>query len=220
MQGKGFIKLFLVLMLLWIVLQFFFMSKTNAVEADADTYASEIAASFTDNDEAYVARKTARSQYLDSISTEKILTIPGFAEYTYNDLKSKQIAFGLDLKGGMSSVLQVNLKELLLNLSNKSKDATFVQALDNAEEALKSSQSDYITLFRNEYEKLKTPESKSLATIFMRNQGLREDLNVNSNDGEVVRLLWLQRCCTQGLSHRATRREQTGSDRDTVWQAS
>ena len=189
MQGKGIIKLFLVLMLMWIVLQFFFMSKTNAVEADADTYASEIAASISEKDEAYVARKIARSQYLDSISTEKILTIPGFASYTYNDLKSKQIAFGLDLKGGMSSVLQVNLKELLVNLSNKSKDPTFLKALDQAEEALKNSQSDYITLFRNEYEDVKTDDSKSLATIFMRNQGLREDLNVNSTDGEVVRLL-------------------------------
>jgi SecD/SecF fusion protein len=96
MQGKGLIKFFFVLMFIVTALQFLFMYPTSKVEKDADAYASEVAAQIADEDAAITAQKEARVAYIDSMSSEKVLTIPGLTSYTYDDLKNRQLAFGLD----------------------------------------------------------------------------------------------------------------------------
>lgn len=186
MQGNGLIKVFLVLLILVSLLQVFYVFPTRRVEADAATFAQDYAAAHPELKESE-AFKQAKIDYLDSISSEKVLTIPLLGSFTYEDLKSKQLALGLDLKGGMSSVLQVDLKELLVRLSRNSKDPAFLQALDNAEEAQKNSQSDFISLFAQEYSKI--PERKKLTNIFMRDPSLKEQLNIETTDGEVTRIL-------------------------------
>ena len=70
------------------------------------------------------------------MSSEVILSLPLLKDYTYEELKGMQLALGLDLKGGMSTVLQVDLKELIVQLSNHSRDPLFHQALDNAREGI------------------------------------------------------------------------------------
>lgn len=134
-----------------------------------------------------VERKLAKAQFLDSMSSETIFSIPGISSFTYNDLKSKQLGLGLDLKGGMSAVLQVDLKELLKSLAgSKSKDAQFLQALDKASEELKTSQSDYITLFADAYREV--APNKRLGKLFQRSESLG-DINLETSNGEVVKLL-------------------------------
>ena len=102
-------------------------------------------------------------------------------------MKQRQLALGLDLKGGMSSVLQVDLKEMLTNLSRGSKDQAFNNALDAAAEAQKTSQSDFISLFGQEY--AKQPDKKNLAFIFRRDGSMQDLINTESSDGEVIRVL-------------------------------
>ena len=136
MQGKGLIKLFFVLLVAVTLLQIFYTFPTRKVEQDANRYAKE----FVDNNpglDAYEAEKRARFQYLDSVGTEDILNVPLLGSFTYEELKSKQLNLGLDLKGGMSAVLQVDLKDLLIRLSGDNKDPNFLAALDAAEKAFK-----------------------------------------------------------------------------------
>lgn len=187
MQGKGLIKLFLVLMAAVTIIQYLYILPTRGVERDADEYAKEIASRTEDGQESYVIERIARANYLDSMSSEEVFKIPLLKSYTYDELKKQQLALGLDLKGGMSSVLEVDIKELLISLSNNSKDRTFREALDAATEAKKQSQSDFVTLFANEYQRI--GEGKSLAKIFMRNPSLREQINTESSNGDVVRVL-------------------------------
>ena len=66
----------------------------------------------------------------------------------------------------MSSVLQVDLKELLIQLSRNSKDENFRLALENAEEAQKNSQSDFISLFAQEYAKLPEGQKEAYKHIY------------------------------------------------------
>lgn len=186
MQAKGLIKLFLVLLILVSMLQIFYLFPTRKAEADAVTYAEQYAENNPGLDR-YEAVKQARIEYLDSISSEDILSIPLLGSFTYEDLKSRQLALGLDLKGGMSSVLQVDLKELLIRLSRNSKDPAFRAALDNAEKAQLNSQSDFVSLFAQEYAKI--PERKSLASIFMRDASMKDVINIQTGDGEVARIL-------------------------------
>ena len=188
MQGKGIIKFFLVLLSVVTLVQFLYMLPTRKVEKAAEAYAVEQSADASEADR-YAAHKAARTAYLDSMSSETILKLPLLKSYTYENLKGMQLALGLDLKGGMSTVLQVDLKELLLQLSNQSRDPAFHQALDQAEQRLRNAQTDYVTLFGEEWAKVSG--GKNLAAIYSRNRGLVEEneLTFETSDAEVLRIL-------------------------------
>lgn len=183
---KGLIKGFLVLLILFSLLQAFYMVPTNRVESDADDFAEQYV-SANPNIDAYDARKEGRASYLDSISGEEIFSVPGLGGFTYNELKSQQLNLGLDLKGGMSSVLQVDLKEMLQTYSRDSSDPAFLAALSEADAAQSTSQSDYISLFGQAYNR--QPEKKKLAFIFRRGGALADKINTETPDGEVIRIL-------------------------------
>ena len=187
MQVKGIVKLFLVLLIFVVLLQYLYIYPTWKVEKAADAYAQKAVSSAKDGEDAFEIKKKARSYYLDSMSSEVIFKIPLLADYTYDDLKKSQLALGLDLKGGMSAIMQVNLKDFFLTLSGYNKDATFRKALDNAEEAMKNSQEDFTTLFYKEWKKL--ANGKKLSKIFAHNQSLKDEINFNSTDEEVLKLL-------------------------------
>ena len=187
MQGKGVVKFFLVVMTLVCLVQYLLILPTRKVEKQADAVAMEAAANITNERDARTASKAARAAYLDSMSSEEIFSIPLIKKYTYEELKRQQLAFGLDLKGGMSVTLQVDLRDFIRIMSNDSRDPTFIQALDNADAALRSAQSDYVTLFANEFQKI--AGEKTLASIFSRNPALREDINFETTDAQVINLL-------------------------------
>jgi SecD/SecF fusion protein len=188
MQGSGLIKFLLVLLVIICVMQCSYILPTRKVEKAADEYAAMVAERAPSTADKYELRKEARTSYLDSISSETIFSIPKIKDYTYDELKNQQLALGLDLKGGQSAVLQVDLKELLVSLSNNSKDPTFLQALENADQALLNSQSDYISLFGSEFRKI--ADGKKLARFFYRK--LSDDtngINTQSSDTEVLNVL-------------------------------
>ena len=182
MQGKGIIKFFLVVMLIVTAVQYLYIIPTSGAESDAEDFATEQSGETEGED-----FRAYRAAYLDSISDTEILTVPGFKSFTYQDLKSKQLNLGLDLKGGMSVVLQVDLEEFLWALSKKSKDPTFEKAIQQASQAQTNAQDDFIALFADAWQSVRG--DKKLAPIFQGNDALREDLNVNSSDAEVIRVL-------------------------------
>ncbi len=186
MQGKGLVKVFLVLITLVCLLQFAYFIPTNSVENEADAYASKITGK--DIEQASSPDfKLARAKYLDSVSSLELLKIPMIKSYSYSELKKQQLALGLDLKGGMSTVLQVDLADFLKSLAGRnSNNADFLKAIENANQAMKSSQSDFITLFADEYRKL-AGENK-MARLFARSETLGE-INTNTDDGTVTRLI-------------------------------
>ncbi|HPB54225.1 MAG TPA: protein translocase subunit SecDF, partial [Saprospiraceae bacterium] len=186
MQGKGIIKFFLVAIALVCVLQYVFYLPTNKIENSADAYAKKIAANAT-ADTKDVVEKEARIAYLDSMSSETIFSIPGIKSYTYDELKRQQLALGLDLKGGMSTVLQVDLKDFLLSLSNQSKDATFLEALEKTEKRVVTEQVGFIKAFGQEWAKI--ANGKTLASIFSKSPSLKDDVKANYSDSQVLNIL-------------------------------
>ncbi len=187
MQGKGIVRFFLILLTVVCLLQYLYLIPTARVEKNADQYATAASASITDEAGRSIAYKLAKANYLDSMSSEPIVKIPVLGSFSYEKLKQQQIALGLDLKGGISTVLQVNLREFLVTLSNGTKDPAFKQALDNADLALKNANADYISLFAQEWTKVSN--GQKLAPIFTRNATLRQEINFESSDGEVIRVL-------------------------------
>jgi SecD/SecF fusion protein len=180
MQGKGVVKFFLVVMTIVTLVQYFFILPTQKVEKAADEYAQA-------NSQDKTEFKVKRTEFLDSMSSEEVFKIPLLKSYTYQELKSQQLALGLDLKGGMSVVLQVDLRDFIRALANDSKDPTFLEALDRASQAQKNAQDDFVTLFASAWREISG--DKKLAPIFIRNEGLRDQINYETSDGEVVRLV-------------------------------
>lgn len=200
MQSKGIIKFFLVLFTIIVVIQFLYMLPTMRVEKDADRHAENIASNVSGELEKANAFKFARIAFLDSMSGEKILNVPLIKNFTYEELKSKQLALGLDLKGGMSVILQVDLRDFILSLANNNEDPDFNKALDNASSRFKNAQIDYITIFGEEYQKLNS--GKKLANIFMLNESFRDQINFETSDGEIIRRLRDMANETVGLTYK------------------
>ncbi len=187
MQGKGVIKFFLVVMTIVTLVQYLFILPTQKVEKAAEGYASSASDQIGDELVRDSLFKAKRAEYLDSMSTEEVFKIPLLKSYTYQELKSRQLALGLDLKGGMSVVLQVNLRDFIRALADDSKDPTFVEALNQASKAQKNAQADYVTLFADAWQELS--DGKPLAPIFQRNEGLRDEINYETTNGQVISIL-------------------------------
>jgi SecD/SecF fusion protein len=186
MQAKGIIKFFLVLLLLVCASQFLYYIPTNKVENDADRYAQSMTAALP-ADAKPAKLKEFRNNFLDSMSSVQVFKSSILGNYTYTELKSKQLALGLDLKGGMSVLLQVDLKDFLNALSGKSQDPNFLKAIDVAKAAQKQSKGDFISLFVQEYKRLAGDDK--LALIFARNESLKGSINIASKDAEVQALM-------------------------------
>lgn len=185
MQGKGIIKFFLILLAAVCLLQYFFLLPTRGVEKAADKFAATAAAKASPDDKEKIERE-ARTSYLDSMSSEVVTKIPFLKDYTYEDLKKQQLALGLDLKGGMSVILQVDLKDFIKSIGNESKDPIFLKALDNAEAIQEKTPGDFVTIFASEYQKA---GGTSLASIFSRNEALKDKINLSTSNSQVTNIL-------------------------------
>jgi SecD/SecF fusion protein len=183
MQGKSFVRFFTIALVLVVSYIFLLMIPTARVEREAKSYAEAKAANIKDPEEKALVMEQAQEYYLDdSIAEEGILNL-GFKSYSYEELKKGQLSLGLDLKGGMSVVLQVNLRDLVVTLAKESTDTVFRKAIDNARKAQNTNQGDFVTLFGKEYEKLAA--GKPLARLFIASDKL-QGIGVNSTNVEVL----------------------------------
>ncbi len=187
MQGKGIVKFFLVVMALVTIVQYLFIIPTQRVEREAEEYAQTASDTIKDARQQREAFKRYRSAYLDSLSTETVFQIPLLKSYTYQELKKQQLALGLDLKGGMSVVLQVDLREFIRTLAQNSKDPKFEEALNQASKAQQNTQEDFVSLFSDAWAEVS--DGKPLAPIFQRNEALRDEITFNTSNNEVTALL-------------------------------
>ncbi|TAK36186.1 MAG: protein translocase subunit SecDF [Saprospiraceae bacterium] len=186
MLGKGIVKFFLIALTAVSLIQFLYVLPTRKVEKAADRYAESVTKNLSGSEQR-TATKIARANYLDSMSSEVIFKIPLLKSYTYQDLKGSQLNFGLDLKGGMSVLLQVDLSDFIRALAGNHTDKTLEDALKEASKAQQSSQTDFISLFAGSWSK--ASGGKPMNSIFKRNESLSSKINASTSDEEVARIL-------------------------------
>lgn len=185
MQGKGLVKFFTYVLLIVTAYQFLLMWPAWRVESDAEAFAEENSASIQDEALRKLEKDRLYQLYLDSISEEPVFSLFWVKPYTYQELKRQQLALGLDLRGGMSVVLQVDLEDLIIALSGESADGTFRQAIFNAKQAQRNSQSDFVTLFVAEFEKI--AGERKLASIFAAGDRLKpRNIGIESSNADVA----------------------------------
>ncbi|WP_343535294.1 protein translocase subunit SecDF [Pedobacter sp.] len=165
MQGKGFIKFMAILLGIVCLYSLSFNIITYNVEKKAKEFAK--------GDEA------KEKAYLDSMATEKVYPVLGL---TYQQVKSKEINLGLDLKGGMNVTMEISLAELTKSLAGNTSDENFNKALSNAQTQMNAGGKDFIALFVSEYEKL-VPNGK-LADFFA-NQDNSAQLKATASNSDV-----------------------------------
>lgn len=117
MQNKGLIKFFAILFALVSIYQLSFTYVASNVKSEAKAFAGD--------------NPDKELKYLDSIGKEKVVNL-GFTDFTYNEVKNKQINKGLDLEGGINVILQISIKDVLKGLANNSKDPIFNKSLADA----------------------------------------------------------------------------------------
>ena len=185
MQGKGLVRFFLILMTIVTLFQFLLTIPTTNVEKNAEAYALKAKAKAKGNKDA--AFKSARAAYLDSMSTEVVFDLKGLKKYTYQDLKGQQLAMGLDLKGGMSVVLQVDLEDFIRKLASNQDNQEFKDALKKASQDQRQTQDNYVTLFARAYAEISG--DKPLANLFSRNDALKEEIKSGDPNQKVISVL-------------------------------
>lgn len=188
MQAKGLIRVFVIVLLLVCLYHLSFTFLTSRVEKRAEDYAKEQinlpAYDGLRDDTVAIANlmPDLEARYLDSVYNTPELNL-GFVEYTYGDLKKYQLGLGLDLSGGMSITLQVSMDQLLEKMSDNSKDAAFLAALDEARKEQLTANTDFITLFADAY--AKQPNKTSLAAIFATTTN-KDKIKYNDSDETVI----------------------------------
>ena len=136
MQNKGLIKFFAILFALVSIYQLSFTFVSNKVKSDAKSFAN--------------GNPDKELKYLDSIGKENVFNL-GFTNFTFNEVKDKQINKGLDLEGGINVILQISVKDVLKGLSNNSKNPVFNKSLADATANQRGNQT-YIDAFFEAFE--------------------------------------------------------------------
>ena len=193
MQSKGAIRLVAILLAIACLWQLSFTAVTSLQEKKAAKAAAARAEAFTQGaewnkvaaeDQAYVLdslKKNEEKRYTDSISSQKV-----YFGYTFKDVKAKEINLGLDLKGGMNVMLQVQLEDLVKALAGNNQSPAFQQAIALAKQRVVGSQSDFITLFADAWKE--TSGGARLASVFGTYE-MRERIKPESTDEQVISVI-------------------------------
>ncbi|MDR1455015.1 MAG: protein translocase subunit SecDF [Tannerella sp.] len=167
MQNKGFVKVFALLLALVCTFYLSFSFMTRQYNQRAAEYAN--------------GDTSKESFYLDSLATKKV-----WLGYTLKQCREMEVTLGLDLKGGMNVILELNVPDVLRSLANYNQDPNFNKALELAYVRQASSNKDYIELFAEEYRKL-DPQAR-LAGIFSTFE-LKERISSQSTDAQVISVI-------------------------------
>ncbi len=187
MQSKGWIRFVAILLAIASIWQLSFTVVTRLQEKKAAKYAEQQALQFVESNTVpaevreYVMDSVANIRnraYIDSISAEKV-----FLGYNFKSVKEKEINLGLDLKGGMNVMLQVQLEDLVKALSGNSTDPDFVAALAQAKANNVNSSQDFIGLFADAWNQV-APQRR-MAEIFATYE-LRDKVSNDATNAQVV----------------------------------
>ena len=193
MQSKGAIRFVAILLALACIWQLSFTAVSSYQESKAEKYAAAAVESFKNSaafgkiDEARQAyaidslSKAKNKFYVDSISTEKV-----YFGYTYKDVKSKEINLGLDLKGGMNVMLQVQLEDLVKALAGNNTSEEFTAAIALAKQNSTNSRDNFIDLFAAAWKEVSG--GKSLAAVFGTYE-MKDRIKPESTDAQVITVI-------------------------------
>jgi SecD/SecF fusion protein len=173
MQNKGLIKFFAILFALVSIYQLSFTFVSSKVKNDAKAFAK--------------GNPETELKYLDSIGKENVFNL-GFTNFTFNEVKDKQINKGLDLEGGINVILQISVKDVLKGLASNSKNPVFNKSLADATANQKGNQT-YIDAFFEAFEANSKGTVKLASPDIFANRTLQGEIDFKMTDKEAQKVI-------------------------------
>ena len=195
MQSKGAITFVAILIALACVFQLSFTAATAIQENKAAKAARQVVeqvqqtpafAEVSELNRAFYldsVSTAANKQYLDSIANKKV-----YFNYTYKNVKEKELNLGLDLKGGMNIVLQLDLAELVRSCAREKTTEEFNKAMALASERADQTHEDFISLFAEAWEEVAPGKRLSFDIDLDKLSGDVKNKSKATND-EIISLL-------------------------------
>ena len=193
MQNKGFIRVVAICFIIACLWQLSFSLVSSIYSGKANKAAESVVesvkgsaafANIPESDQAFYLdsiRKIEARRYTDSISSKKI-----YFGNTYKQVQNKEINLGLDLKGGMNVMLQVQLEDLVKALAGDNASPEFQQAVALAKERSVTNKADFITLFAEAWKEVAGGQRLSAIFGTMDMQGR---IDPETTDEQVITVL-------------------------------
>lgn len=202
MRNKGFFWFFTIVLAVVCLYQLTFTFVSNGVENDAEAQAKAIvddmfanqpagdtmmslpngtSVSINNNEARDLAEAAVLNDILKGKNSEEV-----FFGNTYNDVKNKSIALGLDLKGGMSVTLELSTPDLVKNYAADVNSESFSTAYSAALVEYNKNGGDFVDIFARKHQEL-SPEV-SLIDDFATQESL-DVISIKATDEEVVGFL-------------------------------
>ncbi|MFZ9970185.1 MAG: protein translocase subunit SecDF, partial [Bacteroidia bacterium] len=98
------------------------------------------------------SEKEMYRRYIDSLGNKEFYNL-GIANYTYFECKQREINLGLDLRGGMNVILEVDKGAIIKGLANDNKDAGLLKAIAATDNIIRNEGGDYVEVFMEQFKK-------------------------------------------------------------------
>ncbi|MCW3162812.1 protein translocase subunit SecD [Chryseobacterium oryctis] len=111
----------------------------------------------------------------------------GFNKLYYSKAKDKEMKLGLDLKGGINVLLEINQRDLVNDLTNYSTNPVLIEALNKTDEVQKNSTKSYIDNFFEQFDAVNKAKGTNLKLAdpeLFGNTNLTE-IKYNTSDDQV-----------------------------------
>jgi len=175
-------KLIVFVTLLFSVISFYYIGFT-ILNFNIQNKADKIA---TDSSGNFNLKK--KQEYLDSVWDKEVFRLLG-KSYTYEDIKSRSLNFGLDLQGGMSIIIDIDVDNIFKQLANKPYKNTVEDIIEQISAEVKLNVREYISTFEKlllESNKIENKEKPLVECFESRKYGI--NIKTTTND-EVVNFL-------------------------------
>ncbi len=154
--------------------QLSFTWKSQQFEKSAKEFAKKMAAKGMSEKEAY-------NRYIDSLGNSEIYSM-GIAGFNYYECKKKEINLGLDLRGGINVILEVDKGAVVKVLSNDGQDKDLTKAIELANIDVRDKGLDFVDAFVANFKTI--APNRKLANLFAKgNKGV---IQANSSEDQVV----------------------------------
>ena len=176
MQGKGLITIVAIVLGLICINELLPTWYASKIENEAKAIAGE--------DEAKYNKEIAR------LSKDTIHL--GFTQLNYPEAKQKEMKLGLDLKGGINVLLEINQRDLVNDLTNYSTNPIVIEALDRTDQVQKQSTKPYIEDFFTQFDLVNQEKKAGLKLAspeVFGTQKLSSEIKFNTTDDQVKSII-------------------------------
>ncbi len=131
----------------------------------------------------------------------------GFTKLYYSRAKEREMKLGLDLKGGINVLLEINQRDLVNDLTQYSVNPILLEALDRTDKAQKTSPGSYIDNFFTQFEAVNKEKGTNLKLAdpeIFGNTNLTE-IKYNSTDEDVKDVVRRKITASEGAAYEVIR---------------